>query len=59
MGIVLVKMIWAFDLITNYADDSNCADTESLGFREESDTMRHCDENTSFVPRQVKTFSNG
>lgn len=43
-------------MITNYADDGNCTDTESLDFIEESDTMRHCDENTSFVPRQVNTF---
>lgn len=56
MGIVLVKPIWAFDLITNYADDGNCADTESLDFREESDTTGHCVENMSFVPRQVNTF---
>lgn len=56
MGIVLVKPIWAFDLITNYADDGNCTDTESLDFREESDTVGHYGANTSFVPRQVNTF---
>lgn len=56
MGIVLVKPIWSFDLITNYADDGNCTDIISLDFSEESDTTGHCDENTSFVPSQVNIF---
>lgn len=56
MGTVLVKLIWSFDLITNYADDGNCADIISLDFREESDTVGHYDENTSFVPSQVNIF---
>lgn len=56
MGIVLVKPIWSLDLITNYADDGNCTDIISLDFREESDTMGHRDENTSFVLSQVNIF---
>lgn len=54
MGIVLVKPIWSFDLITNYADDGNCA--ISLDFRKEFDTMGHCAENTRFVPSQLNIF---
>jgi len=38
MEIILVQLIRSFDLITNYADDCNCADIISLDYRVESDT---------------------
>lgn len=53
-----MKLIWSFDLITNYADDGNCADIISLDCREESDTMGHCDKKHELCTKPSKHTLN-